>query len=680
MNLDLGKEFSEKQNKYNYDLANKNIKEFYNNVQYKTRLLNIDSKYRNKIPKNIYKSLNMILPNNPIFSTNNSNLIKINYPNHTFSIGDRIIVQNVEGNSKILSNCLYFFVHFQYLFVHFPNHNINVNYLDYIDYFKCSINIINDIGNKTVYGNMPVNATIGIFDIYLPSIINNDTPLPLEILQLFNAAQATDLDKDYFAIKLPFSFNTSEGLYYVSTDVFKISILNIGGIPIQYINSDYPINYQRYQGFQEIINIDQNFIYIQSAITASSTVQSGGNKMQIMTIVNTLEGYPDANSYNISLKHGFNNVVRIELVSTEIPYIDFLITKYNNKLYWKHYDDGNYEYQILIPEGSYDGSNLISKITTLINQVTRLESTIEDPVYNIFEINLNTFTQEITFTPYKNNKLPNSLTASLVDINNIKYVKLSVYHPSNLVSEGDTIEISGATKIGTIVDAIYINASLQIYEINIIEQTYSVLLAPLSRITNATNIDITGNGGPSTVIKTRAKVSFLFNKSDTIGDVLGFKNVGEDNAITPYNTIVSNLNSYIESTNLNQVGNIDISRRLLNLTGSNFYILMYINNYECIINNSNQETAFAKILLTGSPGDILFNTFINYPLEFDFPVSTLTEISIKFTYPDGKLVDFRNIDHSFTLKIMEELQFPTNTNINSKNTSFIETVKEAKIV
>jgi hypothetical protein len=59
--------------------------------------------------------------------------------------------------------------------------------------------------------------------------------------------------------------------------------------------------------------------------------------------------------------------------------------------------------------------------------------------------------------------------------------------------------------------------------------------------------------------------------------------------------------------------------------------------------------------MSGNPGDIIFNSFINYPLEFDFPLPYLNELDIYFTYPDGTLVDFRNIDHSFTLRIVEKI-------------------------
>ena len=201
-------------------------------------------------------------------------------------------------------------------------------------------------------------------------------------------------------------------------------------------------------------------------------------------------------------------------------------------------------------------------------------------------------------------------------------------------------------------------------------------MAPLKQITNAVTIDLTGNGGPGIVIKTNAKVSFIFTSSDTMGSILGFKNVGQPNAITPYLSQVSNIGSYIQSTDMNFVGIIDNSSSILNLSGTDNYILMYVNDYECVINNSNQPTAFAKILLSGNPGDVLFNTFVNYPLEFDFPIVTITELNFKFTYPNGTLVDFRNIDHSFTLRIIEKTSTPYKTGLNSKDSSFYEMIKD----
>lgn len=682
MNLDLTKDLEARKKRYEYDMFKEREKQIYNNPSYKTELLNIDSQYRNKIPKNIYTATVGTLPINPIITKRGSTLVQVNYPNHNFNIGDQIIVQNVKGSYKILNNGIYLIDKFQYMVINYANHNIPLDYNTFYDKYQILIEIISDIGNEITYENIPINSLLGIFNINLASQVDKTVPISPTVLSIFNANTASDLDNDYILIELPYNFIISSSPYYSPPDVFKISFLNIGGIPLPYINADFPVNYSRYKGFQQIENIDSNNIYFDVPINASSTLTSGGKDVQIMLITNTMPGFPDANTYTINLKKNFNNVVRIELVSTEFPFIDFLIKstgKVNNRLYWKHLDDGNTIYQATIPEGNYNVSTLVSTITTVLNNVPRLGSTIQNQLYNIFEINLDSYTQEFTFSPYKNNRLPNSLSANLVEIENIKYVQLTVYHPGNLVEELDTVVISGAAKIGTILDATYINTTHTVYKINTTEQTYSILLAPLNQITNQSTIDLTGNGGPTTVIKTRAKVSFLFNYSNTIGSIIGFKDVGQTNAITAFKTVISNFDSYPESTNLNQVGNPDNSIQLINLTGSNYYILMYINDYENILNNSNQPTAFAKILLSGSPGDILFNTFVNYPLEFDFPISTVNQFSIYFTYPDGTLVDFRNMEHSFTLRIIEKISKPYNTGINSKDTSFYETIKQGDI-
>jgi hypothetical protein len=676
--LDLNKEFNQKKKIYEKELIDQKIKNFNTSVEYKTKLLNIDSKFRNKIPKNIYATTNLKLQQDPIYTTKNSNIIKINLPNHNLSINNRVILQNVVGSFKTQNNCIFFLNNYNYAFINFKNHNIKSDYLFYVNNYQVDIEIINDINNLTLYNNIPINAIIGIQNVFLPSLVDKENLIPLEILSILNVSSIENLDNDFLLIKLPYNSIVNGTTYYVIPDVLRIKILSIGGIPLYYINSDFPINYERSQGYLNIINIDTNNIYLETSKIAAQNDQSGGNNIQLMSVINTLDGYPDANTYSISLKKNFNNVIRIELISTEFPYIDFLVKKTinkNNKLYWKHYDDGNHIYDVEINEGNYDSTSLISNISQNINNIERIQSTKEKPVYNIFNISLDTFTQEIKFEAFKNNKLPNCITVNLNEINNIQYVLLIFYHPGNLVEVNDTITVFGSTKIGTIIDASYINTTHKIYEINTTAQTYTVLLSPLNELTNLTTIDFTGNGGPSIIVKTHAKVSFLFNYSDTIGTVLGFKNVGEKNAITPYKTLISNFDEYIQYTDLNQVGNVDNSIRLLNLTGNNYYILMYLNNFETILNNSNNPAAFAKILLSGNPGDILFNTFINYPLEFDFPIPYLNELDIYFTYPDGTLVDFRNIDHSFTLRIIEKIISPTNTGLNSKDTSVIDTLK-----
>ena len=77
--MNLTNDFLEKKEKYSNELLLKQMKDFSNQIEYKTNLLNIDSQFRNKIPKNIYQSSNITLPNNPIETTIGSDIIKINY-------------------------------------------------------------------------------------------------------------------------------------------------------------------------------------------------------------------------------------------------------------------------------------------------------------------------------------------------------------------------------------------------------------------------------------------------------------------------------------------------------------------------------------------------------------------------------------------------------------------------
>jgi hypothetical protein len=676
ISFDQKKKLEEKKKLYENEKLKQNEKKILTNTIYNNWLLNIDSKDRNIIPKNIFTTNNDILPNNPINSIRNSKIIRIYYPNHTFNIDDKIIIQNVVSFNNILTNCVYFFNNFPYMIININNHNIASDYYNFYNSYQIKIDIINDIGSETKYYNIPINLIIGIFEINLPSIVNKTIPLLPAILQLFNVNSVSELDLNYILIKLPYDFIISNSSYYIPSDVFQFNILNIGGIPLNYINADYPIDYNKNQSCQVITNIDTNNIYFTCPITASSSLSGGGENVQIMLITNTFDGYPNVNSYSIYLKRTFNNVIRIELVSTEIPYIDLLIKSgVNNYLYWKHLDDGANIYKTYINEGNYDGPSLINAITSALNNTPRINSTVQNPIYNIFTITLNQYTQEIIFYPYKNDTLPNSLTASLITIENIVYVQLNVLHPGNLVEINDTIIISGAIKIGSIINAQYINKTQTIYSVNNSTQTYVVLLGPLNQITNLDKIDLTGNGGPSIVIQSRAKVSFLFNYSNTLGLILGFSNVGQPNAITNYKTKISNFDPYIQSTNLNSVGDVITYNNLLNFTGNDLYILMYLNNFQTIINSSNLPDCFAKIYLSGNPGDILFNTYVNFPLEFIFPLPILNKLDIKFTYPNGDLVDFRNINHSFTLKIIEKIEIPYNTGLNSKDSShYLETL------
>ena len=647
------------------------------NIILKSSLLNIDSLFRVKEPKYIYKTDNIILPENPLYLTEGSNEIKIHYPNNTFNVGDSIIIQNVVGDSKILYNSFYLITQFDYIVIEYGDLSTVINYKKYTDALFVNISLYNTNKLSNMFDNIPINSFIGYQQVYLSSDINN---IPQNIQNKFS-----DLTQLLF-IKLPNNYNSSGNSITQIEQSFIVLFNSIGSINTGFINSNYPINNYNYQSNQIVTKVPINepdyfYISINALYKSSHTFSAGGNNIQIMKILNTVEGYPDANNYTIHLKKSFNNVINIELLSSEFPYIDLLIqNNVNNKLYWQNLQDGSHIYSISIDEGSYKLSTLISAISTAMNNTPRIISTNEIPINNIFEITYLANIQKITLTSYNNISLPEALSVTKVLINDIYYYLLKINDRNNTVKIGDTITISNASNVSVFgtnsyITNNYINKTFNVYDVDVLGQSYDILLGTTSQIalTNITDAP-TYYGGSNIIIKVITQFCLLFNKNDTLGNILGFKNVGASTSVFGFMSSISNFDAYINTNELNSIGNLDKSNNLMNFSGNYNYILMYLNNIE-IIHNVNLPSAFAKILLNGNQGDYLFNTFVIQPVNTyspSFPITTLTDLSIYFLYPDGSVPDFRNINHSFTLRIVEEVIQSSDTRLNSNHITVID--------
>lgn len=638
----------------------------------KSTLLNIDSSYRNLYPKNIYKSDGKSLPLNPLNFKENSNIITVNYPNHGLNNGDRIIVQNVNGIDKIVSNSFYLLNKFKYMLIVFDDNFINTNYKNYVDSLYVNIELYGDTSIDNLINNIPLNSLLGM----KKALIHNDIPsLDIKDIKLDSIINkyftfTNDLlNKKLLYIELPLEYINQKDDYIEISQVFKISYLHISGIPLGYLNANYPINNYNYQSHHEVYNVINNDTFeIETKTIAYFDVAGGGSKVQIMKIINSITGFPNANYYIITLKKSFNNVQKIELVSTEFPYIDLIVREnVNDKLYWKNLSDGPHEYYITIDEGTYTTTTLLDKLITKLNSTLRITSTAVNKIYNFFDVQFETNTQTIQFTSYEQSRLPNSFSIRLETINNFVYYILTINHKNNFVSSEDIITISSATDTTVTIltdDVIqlyslaagYLNKDFSVYSVDINNQTYDVIIGLKDEIFTEL-VGIEARGGENVTIKSKTKVSLLFNKTDTIGDIIGFKNVGSDYSITDFKSVITNKDNYLNAINLDTVGNeITYSSGFINLSGKYNYFLMYLNDIEFIYSNNNQQSAFAKILLAGNPGDVLFNTFVKQPSDIyskDFPIANLSELIIKFTYPDGTPLDFRNTNHSFTLRIIE---------------------------
>ena len=680
--LNIKEDYDKKTKIANEELNYDKIQNYMNNYDYKVSYINVDSRFRNINPQNVVEMLPNYLPSNPISTYANEYKIRVLINENSFNVGDKIVLQNIIKTPIILNKSVYLINNYNYYMVNMNNHNIKYEY-SIVDNYKVNVNNYEALTlDDRLIGNIPINSILGLHsiniynnnEIFLPNVIRNIILTELNIT-------TTQLIENYFFIQLPFNYvnvnqTNSTTIYPAFNNVDKIfsfTFNNIGCISLYYLNANYPINNSQYQPYHEITSVTDTYIEFASSAIGYYNDTNGGDNVIIGKVISLIEGYPNINNYTINLKKSFTDVYSIELVSTEFPYVNNNITKQNNKLYWKYLEDGDYIYKIEIEAGFYYLDSLVNILKTKMNSIERVYSTTNNLVYTEFDIEYNSNSQEFKFYSYKTDLNPYSLSLEQDLSLGSQVLKLIIRQKGNYVAIGDNITISNADDIGDISSTL-INKTHTIYSINIEASTYTVIL-----ITNQflQNINLSGDGGAKTTIKTPVLTSFLFNYSDTIGTLLGFKYVGASTSITPYSHINSNIKEYINPTIYNSVGERTISNNYFNFQEMNYYILMYLNDYENIFTTNNFNNAFAKILMNGNQGDILFNTYIRHsPLIFDIPLKTLNELKISYLYPDGSSPDFRNLEHSFTLKIIERLSKPTRTGLNSMKMNYLDTLKE----
>ncbi len=658
------------------------IQDYINNFDYKTSYINVDSRFRNINPQNVVEMLPNYLPSNPISTFKEEFRIRVSLDENPFSVGDKIVLQNIIRTPIILNNPIYLINNYNYYMVNMDNHNIKYEYSK-VDNYKVNVQNYESLTlTDRLIGNIPINSILGSHSINIYN--NNEVFLPNVIRdRILNelSITTTQLIENYFFIQLPFNYvNVNQ----INTDtvypafnniekIFSFTFNNIGCINLYYLNANYPINNSQYQPYHEITSISDNYIEFNASSIGYLNETNGGDNVIIGKVISLIEGYPNINNYTINLKKNLTDVYSIELVSTEFPYVNNNITLQNNKLYWKYLEDADAIYKIEIEPGFYYLDSLVNILKNKMNEIERVYSTTNNLVYTEFDIKYNSNSNELEFLSFKTDLNPYSLSLEQDLSLGSNILKLIIRQKGNYVAVGDTITISNADDIGDISSTL-INKTHTVYSINVEASTYTIIL-----ITNQflLNINLSGDGGAKTTIRTPVLTSFLFNYSDTIGTLLGFKYVGASTSITPFSHVNSNIKEYINPTIYNSVGERTVSNNYFNLQEMNYYILMYLNDYENIYSTNNFNNAFGKILMKGNQGDILYNTFIKHsPLIFDIPLKTLNELKISYLYPDGSAPDFRNLEHSFTLKIVERLSKPVRTGLNSMKINYLDSLKE----
>jgi len=635
-------------------LVDKNKKEDNNSSSKKIRItrVNIDSRLRNIQPKHILDT-NLHNLKNALFFTYKSNSVIVYDPNHNYAIEDKIILEFATSKNVKIKNGLIFEKGSKFAKINQQNHNM-------IDGYNYTIQISNVTGNintGTYLLNYPIN------------LINKTHTV------LFRRTETDSYDPNNYYIDLDI-IAESEYTYQYS---FNLAYLNIKSIGLNQINANYPISPDRMTGYQIIDSIiNENFYtFSVNSLADSSTLPSyntafynssptngDGNEIMIVKIINDISGYPDNNNYEVNLQRNFYHVKQINLINAIFPITQKLVNAspisiQNNLFYWQNLADGSTIYSVALPSGNYGLVDLATQLTTLINNTVRTNIDSTTLINNIFTnnknyavVNINQVQNIFNIQFYQNIILSKAIFKSTV-VYPDGFTRIIVTYTNHQLIAGNLLTFSNV--IGTeSIPAEYLNGTFPIESI-IDTNTFTIKLDRY----NDDTVNNNTNGGTAIKVLVPIQARLLFNIPNTIGKVLGFNNVGDSNSITSYSYSINNYDLYEIDIQENSIGVTTqprIDTRVLSVNPNN-YILMLANvPFNDQINLFNTSTyAFAKLYLAGQLNDYVYDQYIQLGSTFQEPLSALSTITFSFYGPDNNLYDFNNVEHSFTIEIVEQL-------------------------
>lgn len=647
----------------------------YSKTRHTLHYLNIDSSLRIKTPRNI-KNETVYLVNDPLLLTFDSDIVFIKHKNHNYQIGDKISLSGIKKRSDILNiygiikkdvnqNSEWITVNdTNYIFELYNNseymkifntHYLNIYYTGLIaqEYYKnYSINdlyvtISGFVGNGInllYYDNIPIN------------VIN--TTHNIILVDPFTGY----INRNSFYIKLPYKYKPSSGIFTPPQNTYQINITYeyIGGLPINLLNADYPLDKTRSQGYYILENVNANGYYIKvnklslgpydSTYTNNQLIYSGGDLINVASIRDTLVGDSYQNSYTVLVEPSYRNVAMIKMVSSEFPDYGKTINNTNNKLYWQNYIDGDHVYSVTLPYGDYGMSDIVDSLQILIYNTPRINHSVNESYTpnQYVRILIDTVTDIVEFRAYKESITPYPITSIDPPITSLgttlQNVILTIHHPNHNLSSGDLLLINGAIDTSGIPSSVLNNQ----FVVNTVidENNYTIKLPYFNILTSQTNT----NGGINARIYTPDIFRLRFDYEDTVGSIFGFRDAGQFSSITNYGTIIKNTYPYYNEPLYDQNGLTKVITNDRISLISNNYILVTCNHMEIIKSNGPIKNIFAKILLTNKTGYI-YNSYVNINKIFPILITEISELKFEFYSPNGQLYDFNNLDHSFTLEI-----------------------------
>ncbi len=412
----------------------------------------------------------------------------------------------------------------------------------------------------------------------------------------------------------------------------------------------------------------------------------GGNKIYYSKIKSYISAYTKPNSYTISLNKTLENVTKIKLISTEFPNTEKIIKIFpenekNNKLYFQVLEDGNHIYEMELTSGNYSLGGLQVEIKSSIEALSRINYTgsqiikvsnnaiLEKSENFSVTTEINQYTDIFSLSLFSVVICIKGITLSTQTYTDSRK-RIIVNHYNHGLSADASITLASCIATSSI-PALVLNRSHTIESIQ--DSNNYIIKLPLHNESSSA-----ANTGGGSAINILIPVTFrlLLNYSDTVGEILGFRNVGETNSITSFATTITNNVAYENDYFKDSVGNEiyfdsdtrEVENNVIQLFGHN-YILMTCNIFKNneSLSTSNIENLFAKLLLSDAPGSILFNQYIQLSDVLKYPIKTLSELEFKYFSPSGSLYEFNGLDHSFTLEFYQEVTDIKGSNINVKS-------------
>ncbi|MEM0354174.1 MAG: hypothetical protein QXW79_01195 [Thermoplasmata archaeon] len=350
---------------------------------YKISYINVDSSKRNKESINIYDDKIYNLPPYPLYFTNSSSLIMINFPNHPFEVNDRIVLGNVTSKNLLLQNIISIKKNSEYARINHRNHGLslygfynpnNPNEFTHVSYvedlphnFRKDEDLPDSFGGYYVLNinhkfDLTIQlANIKILDQYLPesegamignipiNFLNSRHTVYLLFVKMGNIFQ---VDPNCYLIKLirKSSINYRDGANCLEISSSKminnmvhIKFNNLYGIPLKYLNFGTPTSENAVNPYATIVSKSKDHFIIDvgyKAIVDPSTSfydridindfeddpvklvgsnRGGGTSVFVRKIRETLEGYPNPNFYSYPLERVYTNVKQARIVSSIFP-------------------------------------------------------------------------------------------------------------------------------------------------------------------------------------------------------------------------------------------------------------------------------------------------------------------------------------------------------------------------